>query len=92
MKFKVFRTSGLPLDLTKQEMNIIDDLPLDQAMDFEETLRKSGRILEETVELNSMKEICEYTDAIGRNEESTIFIDHIQETIEILDVSLDKDN
>lgn len=66
MTLKIFRRSGLPVKLSSVEINALSNLPINEAIEYERDLRKSGREIEVSQVVKGLSGLAEVLDQLSR--------------------------
>lgn len=66
LNIRTFRRSGLPVKLETIEIEALANLPIDQAIEYERALRKSGRQTEVISKVKNLMELAEVLDQVSR--------------------------
>ncbi len=66
MTLRVFRRSGLPVRLESSEVEALKNLPINEAIEYERVLRKSGRETETITKVKGLMQLSEILDQVSR--------------------------
>lgn len=89
MKLTIRRRSGLPVFLNSSEVEALANLPINEAIEYERSLRKSGRdtVVNQTV--SGLYALCEVLDQLSRYNPIQSRMNGVNDmTVEIQDVEV----